>query len=121
MKEVNIIVAHERLNDVNGVLRRHNVGGMYFDDITGRGRAKNEQVYELVAPDRYKTGKIYIPEFGSRTKVTVIIPDSLAKNLIDDIIGAISTGSAGDGKIFVKDISEAYDIGTKKSGEMAIV
>lgn len=119
MKEVDIIVPHERLNDVNGILYKHKVGGMYFNEITGRGSAKREEVEQLVAPDRYKTGKRYVPEFGGRTKVTVIIPDSMEKQLIEDIVGAISTGSAGDGKIFVKDISEAYDIGTKQSGEKA--
>ena len=31
----------------------------------------------------------------------------------------ISTGSAGDGKIFVKDVSGAYDIGSKDTGDKA--
>ncbi len=119
MKEIDIIMPHERLSEVNEILHKHKVGGMYFSEITGRGSAKREEVEHLVGPDRYKTGKRYVPEFGSRTKVTVIIPDSMEKQLTDDIIRAISTGSAGDGKIFVKDISGAYDIGTKQSGEKA--
>jgi nitrogen regulatory protein P-II 1 len=31
----------------------------------------------------------------------------------------ISTGSAGDGKIFVKDVTGAYDIGSKEAGDKA--
>jgi nitrogen regulatory protein PII len=32
----------------------------------------------------------------------------------------MSTGSTSDGKIFVYDIKEAYDIGTKRTGDMAL-
>jgi nitrogen regulatory protein PII len=32
----------------------------------------------------------------------------------------MSTGSASDGKIFVYDAVEAYDIGTKQSGDAAL-
>jgi nitrogen regulatory protein P-II 1 len=31
----------------------------------------------------------------------------------------ISTGSAGDGKIFVKDVTTTYDIGSKEAGDKA--
>jgi nitrogen regulatory protein P-II 1 len=43
----------------------------------------------------------------------------MEKALISDIMDKLSTGSAGDGKIFVKDITGAYDIGSKESGESA--
>jgi nitrogen regulatory protein P-II 1 len=118
MKEVDIIIPHERLNDVNRILHKHKVGGMYFYEITGRGRAERPE-REATTYEGYRTGKRYIPEFGSRTKVQVIIPESMEKVLVEDIIASISTGSAADGKIFVKDIINAYDIGTKQSGEIA--
>jgi nitrogen regulatory protein PII len=41
-------------------------------------------------------------------------------NLVEEIIKTVSTGSAADGKIFVKDISEAYDIGSKQTGNPAL-
>jgi nitrogen regulatory protein P-II 1 len=50
----------------------------------------------------------------------VLVSDSTYKQLIEEIIKTVSTGSAADGKIFVKDISEAYDIGTKQSGDPAL-
>jgi nitrogen regulatory protein PII len=43
----------------------------------------------------------------------------MQKALISDIMDRISTGSAGDGKIFVKDITANYDIGNKEAGEKA--
>jgi len=39
---------------------------------------------------------------------------------VDEIIKNLRTGSASDGKIFVKDISEVYDIGSGQHGEMAL-
>lgn len=118
MKELDIIVPHERLNEVNSILYKHKVGGMYYFEIAGRGRAERQPV-ESTTVEGYRTGKRYVPEFGSRTMVQVIVPDSMEKTIISDLIERISTGSAGDGKIFVKEISESYDIGSKEAGEKA--
>lgn len=117
MKELDIIVPHERLNEINGVLYKHKVGGMYFHDVSGRGRAKREDVEIVVATRR--TGKFYVPEFGSRTIVSVIVSDSMEKPLIDELINVLTTGEASDGKIFVKDVTGAYDIGSKEFGDNA--
>jgi nitrogen regulatory protein P-II 1 len=113
MKRIDIIIPHERLHEVNK-LRNHKVGGLTFYDIKGRGRAKNEPIVIGRGVMRY------IPEFGSRTKIEVLVPDSIAKPIIDDILKHISTASASDGKIFVYDVTEAYDIGSKEAGDKAI-
>ena len=117
MKQIEVVIAHERLADVNAILYKHKVGGMMFYDINGRGSAKREAP---VITDVYNYGKKYVPAFGSRTKIDVLVSDPLAKQLVDDLIKNLSTGSASDGKIFVKDISEAYDIGSKQIGEVAL-
>jgi nitrogen regulatory protein P-II 1 len=117
MKQIEVVIAHERLSEVNAILYKHNVGGMMFYDIKGRGRVKREVP---VNTDAYNYGKKYVPEFGSRTKIDVLVSDPLAKRLVDDLIKNLSTGSASDGKIFVKDIFEAYDIGSKQCGEIAL-
>ena len=114
MKRLDIIISHEHIAEVNDTLHKNKVGGMTFYDIKGRGRSKNEPIY-------VGTGVMkYVPEFGLGTKVEVLVSDSQAKQIIDDILNIISTGSAYDGKIFVYDVIEAYDIGTKKSGDSAI-
>jgi nitrogen regulatory protein P-II 1 len=87
-------------------------------DVKGRGRAEREAV--PVQVDAYAAGKREVPQFGSRTKVELIIPDSLTKQIVDEILKTLSTGSAADSKIFIMDISEAYDIGSKGSGEIAL-
>jgi nitrogen regulatory protein P-II 1 len=62
----------------------------------------------------------YTPEFGFRTKIEVLVPDATAKQIIDDVLKVISTGSASDGKVFVYDVAEAYDIGSKEKGDTAL-
>jgi nitrogen regulatory protein P-II 1 len=120
MKELSIIVPVERLNVINTILHNHKVGGMYFFEITGRGRAERPEV-EAVTHEGYRTGKRYVPEFGSRAMVQVLVPDSAEKPIVSDIFDKMSTGSAGDGKIFVRDITRSYDIGSKQEGEQAIL
>ena len=114
MKKLDIIIPQERLEEVNEILHAHKVGGMSFYDIKGRGRAKREPVAVGRGVMRY------VPEFGFRTKIEVLVSDAISKAIIDDIIKKVSTGSASDGKIFVYDVAEAYDIGSKETGDSAL-
>lgn len=114
MKRIDLIIPYEHLIEINKVLHKHKAGGMTFYDIRGRGRTKYE-------PGRI--GKVivrYVPEFVSRTKIEVLVADTMVKPVIDDIRKVISTSSASDGKIFVYDVSEAYDIRTTETGDSAI-
>lgn len=111
MKRIDLIIPHERLHEVNELLRNHKVGGLTSYDVKGRGRAKNEPIAIGRGVMRY------VPEFGSRTKIEVLVPDSHVKSIIDDVLKHISTGSASDGKIFVYDVVGAYDIGSKQEEE----
>lgn len=114
LKRIDLIIPHERLRDVNDLMHEHEVGGLTFYDIKGRGRARQEPVAVGRGVMRY------VPEFGSRIKIEVLISDEKAKPLIDDVLARIGTGSLSDGKIFVYEVSEAYDIGTKESGSSAL-
>ena len=114
MKRLDVIVPQERLSEVNDVLHRHKVGGMTFFDIKGRGRAKREPVSVGRGVMRY------VPEFGFRTKIEVLVSDEMATKIVKALLKEISTGSASDGKIFVYDVAEAYDIGSKEQGDAAL-
>jgi nitrogen regulatory protein P-II 1 len=113
MKRLDLIIPHEHLIEINEILHRHKVGGMTFYDVKGRGRTKYEPV------EAGRGGMRYIPEFASRTKIEVIVSDSILKPIINDILKALSRASATDGKIFVFDVIEAYDIQTKETGDIA--
>ena len=114
LKRIDLIIPLERLRDLNDLLHEHNVGGLTFYDVKGRGRTRQEPVAVGRGVMRY------VPEFGSLMKVEVLVSKEKMKPLIDDILAKIGTGSLSDGKIFVYDVSEAYDIGSKESGDNAL-
>jgi nitrogen regulatory protein P-II 1 len=114
LKRIDLIIPHERLRDLNDLMREHDVGGLTFYDIKGRGRTKQQPVAVGRGVMRY------VPEFGSRVKIEVLVSNEKVKRIVDDILANISTGSVSDGKIFVYDVSEAYDIGSRESGDDAL-
>ena len=65
----------------------------------------------------YMTGKMVTPEFVKGTKVEVIVPDSSADQIVEDVLNNLGTAH---GMIFVKDVSEAYEIGSKLKGESVL-
>ena len=56
-----------------------------------------------------------------RSNFVIIVGDSEVDKVITTILGAIRTGSTGDGKIFISPVNDAIDIGTRKKGETAVV
>jgi nitrogen regulatory protein P-II 1 len=113
MKRLDIIVHHDRIGKVSDCLHKNDIGGLTFYEIKGRGRSK-------YAPEHVGTGVMeYVPDFGNWTKIEVLVSDSKAKQIVDDLL-QISRGSASDGKIFVYDVAEAIDIGTKKTGDVVL-
>ena len=62
----------------------------------------------------------YVSEFSVRANVLTVVADSQVEKVVNTILDTVSTGSAGDGKIFISPVSDAADIGTKKRGESAI-
>lgn len=111
MKRLDLIVPHERVRDVNEILHKYKVGGLTMYDIKGRGRTKQEPL--SVGRGVMK----YVPEYGSNTKLEVLVPDSLADPIVNDVLAEIGTGTSSIGKIFVFDVVGAYDIGTKETGD----
>ena len=118
MKEVSLYIRPEDFSKVVGILRKHNVGGITFFETNGSGRTKHEPVPERVR--MYMTGKMVTPEFVKGTKVEVIVPDSSADQIVEDILDNLSPDTAAHGMIFVKDVSGAYEIGTKLKGESVL-
>ncbi len=115
MKRVEAIIAAEKVSAVNEALKKAGVGGTTVLDAKGRGRGEKPQV---------QTGrgtKRLAAEFSVRANVMTVVEDSEVEKVIKAILDTASTGSAGDGKIFVSAVTEAVDIGTKKRGQTAVV
>jgi nitrogen regulatory protein P-II 1 len=120
MKEISIFIHTDELAKVTEILKKHNVGGMTFYEVNGAGRSKREAVPEMVRA--YMTGRTITPDYVKRTKVETIVSDSAMNQIVDDISNSLGQHAGGEayGMIFIKDVSDAYEIGTKQRGEAVL-
>ena len=118
MKEISIFIRTDDLAEVTGILKKHNVGGLSFYEIKGAGKTKREAVPEVVRS--YMTGRMITPDYVKRTKVETIVPDSTINPIVDDLLNNFNPRTGANGMIFVKDVSDAYEIGTKQRGEAVL-
>ena len=84
--------------------------------MDGKGRGKGEK--PMIQSGR-GTGR-YSSEFSARTNLSTVVEDSLVDKVVKTILDTVSTGSPGDGKIFISTVADAIDIGTQKRGSNAI-
>ena len=114
MKRVDAVIATEKVSAVNDALKKAGVGGVTVMDGKGRGAGRREAVSSA------RGTAYFVPEFHSRTSIVTVVDDSKVEAVVNAILSAASTGSPGDGKIFVSTVEDAVDIGSKKRGSGAV-
>jgi nitrogen regulatory protein P-II 1 len=62
----------------------------------------------------------YRPEFNVNATVIIVVKDAMVDKVVEKILSSTSTGLAGEGKIFISDIDDAIDIGSKQRGESTV-
>lgn len=107
MKRIEIIVQSEVSKKVIKEIRNIGVGGVTLIQSLGQG-----------AGERPEIGGRQI-EFNSTDVIVTVVQDSMVSSVVSAIMKVAHTGEKGDGKIFVSNIEESYDISTKeKSAEL---
>lgn len=113
MKRVEAVIAQDKLDAVVEALKKTGVGGITIFDAKGWGRAtKLSRTAEKAPGSQIK--------FNLKSYILTIVDDSIVDKVITTILDTASTGSVGDGKIFVDDIDTAIDIGSRQKGVHAI-
>ncbi len=112
MKLIEAIIKPFKLDEVKDALLEIGVQGMTVTEVKGFGRQKGHK-------ETYR-GQEYTIEFVPKVKHEVAVTDSQAPRVLDTITRAAKTGSIGDGKIFVRDLSSAVRIRTGETGESAL-
>jgi nitrogen regulatory protein P-II 1 len=115
MKELSIFLRSQDLSNATDILRKYKVGGMAFHEIHAAGRTKRKEIPEMVR--MYQTGRMITPETEKRTKIETLVPDSLAEQIVQDLVSGLGSESDPGGLILVTDVSNAYELGTKLSGD----
>jgi nitrogen regulatory protein P-II 1 len=114
MKRVEAIISNEKVLELNEALKKTGLGGWTIFESRGRGKGAKPIIESSRGTARY------VSEFSVRANVLAVVADSQVENVVNTIINAVSTGSAGDGKIFISPVTDAADIGTKKRGESVV-
>jgi nitrogen regulatory protein P-II 1 len=107
MKRIEAIIPQSKMSDAFSALKELNIGGFTYYDSKGRG---------LNPPAAVHSGRgtsLYTPEFNSNLTIFTVVEDSLVEQVVNKILASTSTGLAGEGKIFISEIDQTIDIGTK--------
>ena len=112
MVKIEAIIKPFRLTEVQEALVRIGVQGMTVAEVKGFGRQKGHV--------EFYRGAEYRVDFVPKVLLMVVVPESLAEQVIDTIQKEAYTGKIGDGKIFVSRISDVMRIRTRETGPEAL-
>jgi nitrogen regulatory protein P-II 1 len=112
MTKVEAVIQNSKLEAVKFALQEIGVEGMTVLEVRGHGRQKGHtEVYR---------GREYSVDLIPKTKLEMVLADSLVDKAVNAILGAARTGKIGDGKIFLSRIDEAIRIRNDERGEGAL-
>jgi nitrogen regulatory protein P-II 1 len=114
MKRIEAVVPAARLDKAFAALKELNLGGLTYYDSKGRGQIPRPEIHSGRGTGTYR------PEFNVNTTIVLVVKDSMVNKVVDKILESTSTGLAGEGKIFVSDVDEVVDIGSKQRGEATL-
>jgi nitrogen regulatory protein P-II 1 len=112
MKKIEAIIQPSRFDAVKNALHALGVEGMTVSEVRGHGRQKGHtEVYR---------GNEYTIDLLPKTKIEVVVAESLAEQAVQAILKAAKTGKIGDGKIFLSKVDDAIRIRNEEHGDAAL-
>ena len=112
MKLITAILKPFKLDDVKKVLQENGVTGMTVSEASGFGRQRGHtEVYR---------GAEYTVDLVPKVRLEVLVDDNEASAVVDAIVKAASTGSIGDGKVWITPIDQIVRVRTGERGVDAI-
>ncbi len=112
MKKIEAIIRPEKWDDVRKALESAGYPGISITEIEGHGKQKG-------VTQQWR-GEVFKVDLLPKTKVEIVVSDGDKEKIISAILKAAGTGSVGDGKIFVSDVSDVIRIRTSERGEKAL-
>lgn len=112
MKKIEAIIRPEKLDELRETLDGKGFSGMTVTEVKGRGTQKGVVL-------EWRVGE-YKVEFLPKVRLEMVVLDKDVDEVVKSICRVCSTGSIGDGKIFVSDVSWVVRIRTGEAGVVAI-
>jgi nitrogen regulatory protein P-II 1 len=110
MKQIKAFVQRNKLDSVIDAVEKKDVGGLTVMQAQGRGKGERPMVGDPRGTGTHKA------QFNTLESIVIVVDDSKVDSVANAIVENASTGSKGDGKIFITPIEETIDIGTKQRG-----
>jgi nitrogen regulatory protein P-II 1 len=112
VKLVVAVVKPFKLDDVKEAVQAIGVQGMTITEVQGFGRQRGHtEVYR---------GAEYQIDFVPKTKLEILVDDSRALDVVDELILAARTEKIGDGKVWVLPVEHLVRIRTAEFGVEAL-
>ncbi|ASY26641.1 P-II family nitrogen regulator [Candidatus Planktophila versatilis] len=112
MKLITAIVKPAKVDDIKVALQAAGIAGMTVSETRGFGRQKGHtEIYR---------GAEYTVDFIPKVRIEVLVDDGEAQSIIDVIVNTASTGSIGDGKLWVTNVEQVIRIRTGERGGDAL-
>ena len=112
MQKIEAIIRPEKFDIIKDALTEMGYSGMSVIEMKGHGNQKG--VSEVWRGKRYRVDLL------PKIKLEIVVNDDVVEDVVQTIIKESQTGSVGDGKIFVYEVSNAFRIRTGEEGEIAI-
>lgn len=112
MKLITAIIKPAKLEEVKHALTQHGVAGMTVSDVSGFGRQRGHtEVYR---------GTSYTVDLLAKIRIEVLVDDKDVGSTVETIAKAASSGSVGDGKVWVTPVESVVRVRTGETGASAI-
>jgi nitrogen regulatory protein PII 2 len=124
MKEVVAMIRMNKVNATKQALLDADISSMNVCQCLGRGKGLVDFKMLAGAERGYEEA---IAQLGSSQRlvpkrmISIVVTSKLVEKTVKTIIDANRTGKAGDGKIFVMPVSQAYRVRTGEEGETVLV
>jgi nitrogen regulatory protein P-II 1 len=112
MTKVEAVIRTSKLDAVKDALHEIGVEGMTVLEVRGHGRQKGHT--------EFYRGQEYTIDLIPKTKLELVLADSVAEKVVQAIMNAARTGKIGDGKIFLSRIDDVIRIRNEERGEGAL-
>ena len=112
MKKIEAFIRPEKFDMTKDALEEQGYEGMSVTEMKGHGNQKG--VSEVWRGKRYRVDLL------PKIKIELFVADENVDKMVQTIISISQTGSIGDGKIYVSDVSNAYRVRTGEQGDIAI-
>lgn len=113
MKKIEAIIPESKLDAVFYALTELDIGGFTYFNVKGRGKRPREMV------SSGRGGRVEATH-NVNSFIMVVVNEDMVDKVIDTITTHTSTGVPGEGKIFIYDVADSIDIGTKKRGSTSL-